>query len=144
MQDCVFCKIVKDEIPSKKVREDSATVAFLDINPAAPGHSIVISKKHYANIYDIGEGDLGMVINSAKILAERMKSRLNAEGVNILQNNGRHAGQIVDHIHFHVIPRYENDNILIKFPRVQLSEEDMKAVQDKLKEETHKARMQWV
>ena len=135
MEECIFCKIVKNEIPSKKVYEDASTVGFLDINPASLGHTIVIPKKHYSNIYDVGEDDLNKTIGIVKILAERIKNRLNADGVNVLQNNGRHAGQIVDHVHFHIIPRYENDDIMIKFPRPHVSEEDMKAVQDKLKEE---------
>ncbi len=132
---CIFCKIVKGEAPSKKVYEDKDTIAFLDINPATSGHTLIIPKKHFATIHDIDGTHLEKIMNVAKTMADRAKNRLKADGVNVLQSNGRHAGQLVDHIHVHVIPRYENDNITIRFPRAQLSEEEMKKVQDKLKEE---------
>ena len=145
MNDCIFCKLAKNEAPSKKVYEDSDVLAFLDINPASKGHAVVITKKHFENVYDVNEHELNKVMGVVKKLAGRMKDQLKAEGVNILQNNGRHAGQLVSHIHFHVIPRYENDSIFIKFPRMQLSEEEMKDVQNKLKEETsHSASPGWI
>ena len=85
------------------------------------------------------------MLGVVKALASRMKNQLKAEGVNVLQNNGRYAGQLVSHIHFHVIPRYENDNIFIKFPRMQLSEDEMKDVQNKLKEEpSHSPAPKWI
>jgi len=133
--ECIFCKIVKGELPSKKMYEDKDVIAFLDINPASRGHTLVIPKKHYANIFDVDNSTLGKIMDVAKTISERAKNRLHAEGVNILQSNGRHAGQIVDHIHVHVIPRYPNDNINIRFPRAQVSDEEMKMVQEKLKEE---------
>jgi histidine triad (HIT) family protein len=134
-QDCLFCKIVKNEIPSKRIYKDTDTIAILDINPASHGHTLVIPKKHFSTIYDIDDHNLASLIKTAKIMASRMKNKLNAEGVNILQNNGRHAGQMIDHIYFHVIPRYTNDNIVLQFPRVQMAEPDLKAMQDKLREE---------
>ncbi len=145
MNDCIFCKLAKNESPSKKVYEDSDVLAFLDINPASKGHTVVITKKHFENIYDVNENELNKMLGVVKALAGRMKNQLKAEGVNFLQNNGRYAGQLVSHIHFHVIPRYENDNIFIKFPRMQLSEEEMKDVQNKLKEEpSHSSAPKWI
>ncbi len=145
MNDCIFCKLAKNEAPSKKVYEDSDVLAFLDINPASKGHTVVITKKHFENIYDVNENELNKMLGVVKALASRMKNQLKAEGVNVLQNNGRYAGQLVSHIHFHVIPRYENDNIFIKFPRMQLSEEEMKDLQNKLKEETsHSSAPKWI
>ncbi len=137
-QECIFCKLVRNEIPSKKIYDDKDVMAFLDINPASIGHSMIIPKKHFANLHEIDDHTLGKVMGVAKIIAERAMKRLAAQGVNILQSNGRHAGQIIDHMHVHVIPRYDNDNIMLRFPRAQLSEEDMKKIQDKMKEEDKK------
>ena len=138
-QDCIFCKIVRGEAPSRKIHEDSDVIAFLDINPASIGHTLIIPKKHFENIYDIEPASLEKVIVAAKAISERAKAKLGAEGVNVLQSNGRHAGQLVDHLHVHVIPRYTNDNIMIRFPRAQLTDEDMKQIQDKLKDEEKKS-----
>lgn len=144
MNDCIFCKLAKNEAPSKKVYEDNDVLAFLDINPASKGHTVVITKKHFENIYDVNENELNKMLGVVKALASRMKNQLKAEGVNVLQNNGRYAGQLVSHIHFHVIPRYENDNIFMKFPRMQVSEEEMKDVQNKLKDEESPAAPKWI
>lgn len=138
MTDCIFCKIVDGSIPSKQVHNDENVVAFLDINPATRGHVVVIPKKHSVDLGDIDNETLNKVMAVVKKMAEKVSSQMNAPGVNILQNNGRHAGQIVNHIHFHIIPRYDNDGIFIKFPRMQLSEEEMKDIQKKLKDETPK------
>ena len=106
--DCIFCKIIKGEIPSKKVYEDDRTMAFLDINPVSEGHTLVIPKKHAENLFDIGKDDLLSVIETVKKVAEQRKKD-GADGVNIIQNNGKPAGQIVEHIHFHIIPRKNGD-----------------------------------
>ncbi|MBI2970907.1 MAG: HIT family protein [Candidatus Aenigmarchaeota archaeon] len=120
MEDCIFCKIVRNEIPSKKVYEDPDAVAFLDINPANPGHCLVVSKRHYESITDVDDADLKKMIAIVKVMAKRIKTSLNADGINVLQNNGRHAGQIVNHIHFHVIPRFPNDNVIITYQKVNV------------------------
>lgn len=137
-EECIFCKIVRGEIPSRKVHEDKEVLAILDANPASLGHVLVLPKKHFANIYDIDNASLVSVANIVKLMADRAKSRLGAEGVNVLQNNGRHAGQIVEHLHIHVIPRYENDGISLHLPRAKISEEDLKSAESKLKEEESK------
>jgi histidine triad (HIT) family protein len=136
--DCIFCKLVRNEMPSKKIYEDEDTVAFLDINPTTPGHTLVIPKKHYENIYDIDEKTLCKTMGIVKAVSERVKTRMNAEGINVLQSNSRAAGQLVDHIHFHIIPRYKDDPFIIRFSRIQLSESEMSSIRDKLKEEPQK------
>lgn len=130
MQDCIFCKIVRNEIPSKKVYEDQDTIAFLDINPANPGHCLVIPKKHAESISDVDENDLKRMVATVRVMAKRIKSSLNADGINVLQNNGRHAGQIVSHIHFHVIPRYPNDQVIITYQKASVP--NMDEIQKKL------------
>ncbi|MBI2076394.1 MAG: HIT family protein [Candidatus Aenigmarchaeota archaeon] len=132
MNGCLFCKIVKGEIPSKKVYEDSNTLAFLDINPANPGHTLVMPKKHAENIFDVEEDSLKSTISIVKEMAAAVKEKMNAAGVNVVQNNGKYAGQLVNHVHFHVIPRFENDNVIISYKRVQLTEKELDDVAKKL------------
>lgn len=130
--ECMFCKIAKGEMPAKKVYEDADTVAFLDINPANPGHTLVMPKKHAENIFDVGEEELKKTMNVVKDIATKLKENMSAAGVNVLQNNGRHAGQLVSHIHFHVIPRFPDDNVIITYKRVQMQEKDFDEIAKKL------------
>ena len=132
--ECLFCKIAKGEIPSKKIFEDADSVAFLDINPANRGHCLVVPKKHFENIYDIDDKTLEKVIIIAKNLSKLIKEKLACNGINLVQNNERHAGQIVNHFHVHIIPRYENDNVVITYQRVQLSDADFEDIKNKLSE----------
>lgn len=127
--NCIFCKIVKKELPSKIVYENDNTLAFLDIYPISEGHTIVIPKKHYENIEVIPEEELIYVIKTVKHLAKILHKNLNLEGYNILQNNFKAAGQVVPHFHFHIIPRNFNDsrfNLVI--PREQVKEEKLKHI----------------
>ncbi|KHO48516.1 MAG: Hit-like protein involved in cell-cycle regulation [archaeon GW2011_AR5] len=133
--DCIFCKIVRGEIPSKKVYEDKDTLAFLDINPANPGHTLVVPKKHSEDITKSDEEDIAKVMRVVKNITTNLKEKMNAIGVNVMQNNGKPAGQIVAHTHFHVIPRYPNDVVVISYQRVQLSDEQLEEIRKKLSEE---------
>jgi histidine triad (HIT) family protein len=107
--DCLFCKIVAGEIPSTRVDEDERTVAFMDINPATPGHLLVIPREHSADLLEVPEEDLDAVMRMARKLAGRVLERLGADGVNLLNSCGREAWQTVFHFHIHVIPRYAGD-----------------------------------
>jgi histidine triad (HIT) family protein len=135
MNDCIFCKIVNGEIPAKKVFEDSSVLAFLDINPANPGHTLVIPKKHSEDITTISEPDLFKSIDVVKKVASKLKEKMRVEGVNIVQNNGRVAGQLVNHIHFHVIPRFQGDHVIISYAKTQISEQEMDTICKNLAEE---------
>ncbi len=110
MEECIFCKIVRGEIPSKKIYEDESVYAFLDINPKSKGHTLVIPKKHSADIFEIEENDLEDVIKVVQQLAVHIKEKLNPEGMQLRQNNGEIAGQSVNHLHFHIIPKYTNED----------------------------------
>lgn len=132
---CVFCKIVRGEIPSKKVHEDKYVIAFLDINPANPGHTLVVPKKHSEDITRSDEDDIDKCMHVVKKITADLKDKLHAIGVNVLQNNGKAAGQIVAHTHFHVIPRFENDIVVISYKRVQLSDSELEEIRKKLTEE---------
>lgn len=109
--DCLFCKIVKGEIPSTKVFEDEKTLAFFDINPLTKGHSLVIPKDHYENVFDIPLEELKQVIVNAKNISENLKMSLGANGVNLVNASGEVAGQSVLRFHVHVIPRYDGDKL---------------------------------
>lgn len=108
---CVFCQIISQEIPCYEVYEDEKTLAFLDIKPSSPGHTLVVPKNHFRNFEEISEEDLTVLIMTVKKVGQILKDRLGVSGYNIVVNNGPVAGQIVDHLHFHVIPRQENDNL---------------------------------
>jgi histidine triad (HIT) family protein len=107
--DCLFCKIAAGEIPATRVREDERTIAFMDINPATRGHLLVIPREHAADLLEVGTDDLTACLLAAQDLAARVKERLGAAGVNLLNSCGRDAWQTVFHFHVHVIPRYTGD-----------------------------------
>jgi histidine triad (HIT) family protein len=109
--DCIFCKIVAGEIPSHKIDEDDKTLAFMDISPWTRGHSLVIPKEHSRNIYDADPDDLAAAHKAAQRVAQRMRERLNCDGINILQSSEPVAMQTVFHTHVHVIPRYSDDGL---------------------------------
>lgn len=111
MDDCIFCKIIKGEVPCFKVYEDEDTLAFLDIQPVNPGHTLVIPKKHVANIFDIDEETLNKVNLTIKKVSPIIIKAVGAQGLNIMQNNGKVSGQLVMHAHHHIIPRFEGDGL---------------------------------
>jgi len=113
---CVFCKIITGEIPSYKIYEDDQVFAFLDIKPVHPGHTLVISKKHVANLEEISETDLQAVILTVKKIGQMLKNKLGVLGYNVSLNNDPVAGQEIPHLHFHIIPRKIHDGLKL-FPQ---------------------------
>lgn len=109
--DCIFCKIVAGEIPSCKVFEDDATLAFMDINPLAEGHVLVVTKAHFVNLFDGDDGALASAIVTARKVAAAMQSALGIDSLNMVQANGKWAVQSVRHFHIHLIPRKEGDGL---------------------------------
>ncbi|MGH2914058.1 MAG: HIT family protein [Solirubrobacteraceae bacterium] len=107
--DCLFCKIVAGELPSERVYEDERTVGFMDINPATPGHALVVPRAHARDLLEIEPEDLAATVAAAQELARRASQRLGADGVNLLNSCGAPAWQTVFHFHVHVIPRYRGD-----------------------------------
>lgn len=107
---CVFCKIVEGIIPSYKIYEDDMLIAILDISQTTMGHTLVIPKKHYDNILDAPDDVLMHLSIVVRDLAKKITKNLNAKGVNILNNTNEVAGQTVNHLHVHVIPRYSKDD----------------------------------
>ena len=124
---------MKKEIPSKIFFENDTNMAFLDILPINPGHAIIIPKNHYQNIEDIPEDELTQLLKVVKKLAILIHNKLEIEGYNILQNNFEAAGQVINHIHFHIIPRYETDEkFKLKIPRNQATETELENILNKL------------
>lgn len=107
--DCIFCKIVRNEIPAVKIYDDEETMAFMDIRPNHRGHALVIPKGHFENIHSIPAEDLCRVILVAQKVANAIRNSLDADGINIVMNNDSAAGQEIWHAHIHVIPRYNED-----------------------------------
>jgi histidine triad (HIT) family protein len=108
-EDCIFCGIVAGDVPGQIVDSDERTVAFMDINPATRGHSLVVPRAHSADLLEISDEDLEAAMLAARRLSRRIKKTLDPAGINVLNACGAAAWQTVFHFHLHVIPRYEDD-----------------------------------
>jgi len=132
-QDCLFCKIINGEIPSSKVYEDNDVVAFLDLFPFTKGHTVVVPINHHETFLDFPDDEMEKFFSVLKKLASRIKLNLNADGINIVQNNYPAAGQVVFHMHYHIIPRWLDDNKpFIKQPKEQASPEYLKETLERI------------
>lgn len=107
MEDCIFCKVVENKVPSLKVYEDKDSISFMELNPSAPGHVMVILKKHGKSIMDYSQEELGKIMKTVSIVAEKLQKSLNPNSITIGINHLEKRG--VPHLHIHLIPRWEND-----------------------------------
>lgn len=119
--DCLFCKIVKGEIPSSTLYEDDEILVFLDIYPIARGHTLFIPKKHIDNMYELKDQNMKFMMKLPEIVI-KLKEVTGATGINVIQSNGEDAGQVIFHIHFHLIPRYPGDGVIKFPPRIEFDE----------------------
>jgi histidine triad (HIT) family protein len=133
--NCMFCKIVSGELPATIVAEDERTLAFMDINPATRGHTLVIPRAHAADIHTIGPEDLRACALAAQRRAGRVVERLGADGVNVLNAAGSAAWQTVFHFHLHVIPRYRDDPLRLPWIPGPGDPAEIAAAADALKEQ---------
>ncbi len=133
MQECVFCKIVGNKIPSVNIYDSGRSLAFMDIMPACKGHVLIIPKKHGEILTDIPEEDLKDVILTVKKLTDAMFKALCCDGINVHQCNRPAAGQVVDHVHFHLIPRVEGDNLDFGWPHETYDKGEMEKTADKIR-----------
>lgn len=115
MSDCIFCKIINKEIPSTKIYEDDKILSFMDINPNNKGHCLVITKKHYETLNYIPSKELKELILIVQKVSKAVVDATSCHGFNIVMNNKKASGQLVPHVHFHVIPRFDNDNVMGKW-----------------------------
>jgi histidine triad (HIT) family protein len=132
MPDCIFCKIVRGEIPSFKVYENENVLGLLDIHPTNPGHTLVIPKQHAANIFEISKKDWLAVNEVVHLLAPKIENAVGADGMNIMMSNREHAGQTVFHAHVHLIPRSKGDG-LKHWPQSVYKEGEAESVQEKIR-----------
>ncbi len=129
MGDCIFCKIIAGEIPCFKVFEDEKVLAFADINPISEGHTLIIPKGHYENLWEIPENDLLAVQRASKAVAAAIRTALSPEGIACLQLNGKAVNQVVMHYHFHLIPRQSHEPEL-KMTAWEMVPGDMAAIRE--------------
>ncbi len=106
---CLFCRVVAGELPGRVVHEDDAVVAFLDVAPAARGHTLVVPRTHVADVWEAGPDLLADVARAAHAVAALLRERLTPDGLTLRQNNGAASGQRVDHLHLHLVPRWHGD-----------------------------------
>lgn len=134
-KDCIFCKIVAGEIPSDIVYEDDDCVAVLDISPIAEGHTVIILKHHYKNLLDAPDDRSAALIRVCKRIGQAVRGALGVEGFNVFCNNERSAGQVVDHIHMHVIPRNPGDGLRLDRPQGKYPKGRAAEIREKLRKQ---------
>lgn len=125
---CIFCKIANGEIPSATLYEDEEFRVILDLGPASKGHALILPKAHAANLFELPDETAAKAIVVAKKVAARLQEGLNADGLNLVQNNGEAAGQTVFHFHMHLIPRYRDDSVNVTWKPGELTESDKQEI----------------
>jgi len=133
-EDCIFCKIIRGEIPCAKIFENERVLAFLDINPFNEGHALLIPKEHFSRLEDCPGSVMSALAQQIPTLVEAILKAVRAEGCNIVNNNGRCAGQLVDHVHFHIIPRRQGDGVVQYGPHGVYPEGRMGELADQIRE----------
>ncbi len=130
---CIFCKIAKGEIPCYKIYEDNDFLAFLDLSQATKGHTLIIPKKHYDNIFSLDEKiDIMLPVVT---VAKALKKSLKIDNINMINNNGPLAGQTINHFHIHLIPRYDNDKVSLNFGENSFTAEELKSLSETISKE---------
>jgi histidine triad (HIT) family protein len=131
--DCIFCKIVAGELPAQIVDEDERTIAFMDIRPATRGHALVVPRRHARDLLVIESDELSATMLAVQRLAGRVKERLDADGVNLINSCGEKAWQTVFHFHVHVVPRYEGDPLQLPWIPTEGDADEIAAVAEQLR-----------
>ena len=133
-ENCIFCKLANGEIPTATLYEDEDFRVILDASPASKGHALILPKEHYANLYELSDELASKALIVAKKVITKMTDIVGCDGYNVVQNNGEAAGQTVFHFHMHLIPRYADDHVNIKWEQGSLSEEVKEEILSKMKE----------
>lgn len=141
--NCIFCAIAAKRAPAEIVYESEDALAFLDINPVAPGHTLVIPKKHSRNVFDIDDESGKAVMHASRVVSHALRAAFNADGLTILQSNERAGGQVVFHYHAHLAPRFVGDGLMSRsdtdrkmnwHARQKISPEELSRVAEKIRE----------
>ena len=130
--DCIFCKIANGEIPANALYEDDLVKVIFNTSPASEGHVLILPKSHYDDVYSLDDDTAAHIFKVAVNIANAMKKSLNIDGLNIVQNNGEAAGQTVFHFHMHIIPRYTDDTVNIKWVPGKISEDEIEKLKNKI------------
>ena len=128
VDNCIFCKMVAGQIPVTKIYEDDFVLSFLDIGPISDGHTLVIPKQHFEKLHQCPPEVLSRVASCLGSIAKAVTSAMNSDGYNLLCNNGRAAGQLVDHLHFHIIPRKTGDGVFNRWPAYEYEKGRIEAI----------------
>ena len=132
--ECIFCKMIAGQIPVTKIYEDEVVLAFLDIGPLSDGHTLIIPRQHFEKLHDCPAGFLGLVASRLGKVAKAVAAGMNSQGYNLLCNNGRAAGQLVEHLHFHIIPRNTGDGVFDHWPAYEYEQGKIEAIAAKIRE----------
>ena len=127
-KECIICKIANGDIPSKELYEDDEFKVILDLGPATRGHALILPKNHYANLYELPDGEASKVMLLAKKMAGQMTKKLGCDAFNLVQNNGQAAGQTVFHFHLHLIPRYKDDGQTLGWKPLEPTQEELEEI----------------
>jgi len=130
---CLFCRMVAGQIPVARIYEDDIVLAFLDIGPLSDGHTLVIPKRHFERLHDCPADVLGQVCSRLGKLAGAVAAAMNSDGYNLLCNNGAAAGQLVEHLHFHIVPRNAGDGIFNRWPAHKYAEGKIEEIATKIR-----------
>lgn len=133
MSDCLFCKIIVGDLPTHKVYEDEKTFAFLDIHPVNPGHTLVVPKNHSRDMQEASVDDVCAVMATIHTIAPKILAAVGSEAYNLGLNNGRDAGQVVPHLHFHIMPRFAGDGHRLWHGK-DVEDKDLAEIAEKLRE----------
>ena len=131
--NCIFCKIAAGQIPCSKIYEDQTVLAFLDIGPVSQGHTLVIPKQHYTKIHECPPEVLVCISSVLPKIAAAVSGAMSADGYNVLCNNGRAAGQLVEHLHFHIIPRKTGDGVFNHWPSFEYPQGKAQEISEKIR-----------
>ena len=134
MSECIFCKIVEKSLDAQIIYEDDKIMAFLDINPATEGHSLVIPKKHYENLFDVDTQLASYLFEKTIIIARSVKEAMQCDGINLVQSSGKAAMQTIFHFHIHIIPRYKSDKIIKPWTPLHYTQEELNSVAERIKQ----------
>ena len=132
--DCIFCKMVAGQILVTKIYEDEVVLVFLDIGPVSDGHTLVIPKQHFEKLHDCPAELLGQVGSRLGKIAKAVVGAMNSEAYNVLCNNGRTAGQLIGHLHFHIIPRNTSDGLFKRWPSYKYLEGKIETIAAEIRE----------
>ncbi len=132
-ENCIFCNISQGKVPSKKIYEDESVIAILDINPANPGHVILLTKEHFKDYFELPDQLTGYIFLITKAISKTIERNMKVDGINIMVNHGQGAGQIANHFMLHIIPRFKDDGINLKWEPRKVEEADLDKILETLK-----------